>query len=692
MSSISETTSTTIEGTLGEVAELLRVVKPAEAEARMERLITAQSGGLRTHEARLRTAISAFRFHSKKRMSRLNGLLEEALASITQAEQIEQAAKTLSEQGEKLRQWLSSSVLTIQDALDAATAFQSACLAVESQFKEARASFRAVAAPTDLAVRIRLVELLQAQGTATEAKLRGYDDSQLNLVLGVVRNIKELRSRCVEVCPETGAEAELVIDGVSRLAAERLATSAVSPELAWNAEVASLIQEHALQVRTLSNVAESTTLAVAVLLWPALSEKVRQWELSDGVLRLACDLSAYAEAKPCLEGVTRLEALSHDDIVLAGKYSGNRTVQNLIDRGGARDLEGLRSRLESREFNTFMVEGVQPRVAELAFSHNIERFAGIEGAAFVDENLRALRDNDILPADDFTVGVRRFDVKSNRHYRSNADRVGLRGFQVHVHNRSPRSELAGIVFTASSPTSLHWAFVGLCPESSIPVGRDRAGPYLFSLPSSLSFPDRSSTPTRLEMVALLRDCGSGAHETSTFRATDRASLLRSLDAISRGEDLTERALWDEATTELMELRSSGGDATLGRKLLARKKEEAESAFWLFRMASIGGRPLLSRWVDEVLSKLNEHWDRISCPGCRQLGRLSLRPLRITDAGTVTGAISCKCGFNKAGGTFITHCWQPAVVCGRYPLVIGAQALCDCGGLRCECGVCRCDRH
>jgi hypothetical protein len=96
---------------------------------------------------------------------------------------------------------------------------------------------------------------------------------------------------------------------------------------------------------------------------------------------------------------------------------------------------------------------------------------------------------------------------------------------------------------------------------------------------------------------------------------DREALLRSLEARAKNERLTERTLWDEATRGLIQLRFGGANSETGRAFLRRKRAAAESSFWLYRMASINGRPLLSRWIEEVLQKINEEWDKIECPQC-----------------------------------------------------------------------------
>ena len=126
------------------------------------------------------------------------------------------------------------------------------------------------------------------------------------------------------------------------------------------------------------------------------------------------------------------------------------------------------------------------------------------------------------------------------------------------------------------------------------------------------------------------------------------------------------------------------------ELLKQLHKEAKSKYWLVRIASIQGETLLSRWIREVLHRLNKSWERIRCARCDNAQGLRIKPERITSAGAVTGSIHCTCGERTDNAALITHCWNPSCALTKPLLVIGTNEMCTkCGGLRCDCGNCRC---
>jgi hypothetical protein len=101
---------------------------------------------------------------------------------------------------------------------------------------------------------------------------------------------------------------------------------------------------------------------------------------------------------------------------------------------------------------------------------------------------------------------------------------------------------------------------------------------------------------------------------------------------------------------------------------------------------IDGRPLLCRWIAEVLRPLAKNWDRIRWPGCERCGERAgtprLQKARMTSEGTIYGRMTCEGCRAELGGkvTLLTHCHN----CAHSPLIIGRNPTCTrCNGLVCE---------
>lgn len=478
-----------------------------------------------------------------------------------------------------------------------------------------------------------------------------------------------------------------------RAEATRLVQGPTPPRMAWEEKSLRSIEEYCDLVIGLPGFEHSPIVAAAVFLSHVVYEAARRRSTPDSIVGLSCQLREFAHTVPNLHGSTRFDKLTPQDLRLAALYNGNDRIQKLPNERLiqlVQKVDGLREEgIEDKDIKTFFVKGCQPRIAELAFVQLSQDIAEIPKERLRDLNLEALdQGKDLLPEEDFYADGRLFDVKCNLYYRSKADKIGLRGFLVKVSSHNPEAELAGFVISGSSDDDVRWSFVGYCRESEVPTKADhRAAPFLFSLPSNLNFPEVEPALAR-KLLDLLKSADQDAFANSSFGHHDRVALSRSLNARVQGTPLDERALWDEATNELAKLRSQGGTCSSGQRLLNRKREQANSRYWLHRMARINDEPLLCRWIDEVLSPLNKYWDQILCPSCKKKGRIRLSPRRITAAGTVTGELCCQCKFQADNATLITHCWK----CEKYPLVIGADGPHSegCLGLRCECGGCKCN--
>ncbi|MDB4438253.1 hypothetical protein N9195_01550 [bacterium] len=170
--------------------------------------------------------------------------------------------------------------------------------------------------------------------------------------------------------------------------------------------------------------------------------------------------------RPNLRGSTSFDELSPQDLFLAAcYYNGRGQVGEALEQIHDWSLESLRGQLTIHDLRKFLVRGVQPRVAEMAFEQILREF-NPEGSA-LDLNLQKIK-NDVLehpgkkrlpPADWQTAGGDLVDVKCNLFFRSKAPSLGLRGLLI---NRPDREnvEWVGFVFHASSDDNCSWSYLG----------------------------------------------------------------------------------------------------------------------------------------------------------------------------------------------------------------------------------------
>ena len=83
----------------------------------------------------------------------------------------------------------------------------------------------------------------------------------------------------------------------------------------------------------------------------------------------------------------------------------------------------------------------------------------------------------------------------------------------------------------------------------------------------------------------------------------------------------EHTIWTALTKATLDACSRCDCAAVGASLELAKELIASRAFPV-RLPRIEGKPILSRWIDQVLKPLVEHWSLIQCPAC---GGSSTRP-------------------------------------------------------------------
>jgi hypothetical protein len=352
---------------------------------------------------------------------------------------------------------------------------------------------------------------------------------------------------------------------------------------------------------------------------------------------------------------------------------------------------------------------LQPRIAELAFRSVYPRLCdpGAE-SALRDLNLEVVKalarpwrltSRPGLPSADWEApDGREYDVKCNLFYRSKQEKLGLRGFLI----KSPSGlrSFPAFLFTRSDARSCTWSYVGEYhpPVTSRPAD-DRVLPFDFRPPDSerfaLSTLSCDSAPgRRLLFNHRLRlgwqlATGTRLPQKQWPRNDAERLLYAFIDSCVRiaADTFLEHALWRALTEATLEACGEHPRATVEAFLDRAVSLIADRALPV-HLPRIDGRPLLCRWVAEVLRPLVENWGRIRWPGCGRCGEWAgtprLRITRMTSEGTIYGRMSCEgCGAELGCKvTLLTHCYKKG--CGHYPLIVGRNPTgARCHGLICD---------
>jgi hypothetical protein len=503
--------------------------------------------------------------------------------------------------------------------------------------------------------------------------------------------------------------------------------------------------------------ASSHALTASICIHPSIEGRLPEnLEAAGSPIAIVRPYARFAsKSHSALSGSTQFSALEPEDLILAASYfsatDGGRQISEDIFKGIrtrdqwkwgnlTRAMQAI-GKIDSREWKQFLVCGIQPRVAEIAFGT-------IHPQLKLGENLIDLNRAAINQLKNWTVqGIqelflrkhqevhedwrddrRRYDVKCNLFFRSRENQVGLRGLLIDI-----KAELAsiidtwlpGFVFHASSPDDCAWSFVGILDPKSVPkhLWNGKVAPFFFTMPDThrirQEVPVDSVTATTLSvfLCSIFSNYSSGKFAKKSFQQV--IPLLGVTETIARGHlsrpqsllaksvtkakailvtkppssTPTERILW-EALNHLVFDGRNAGETQETVALALKEADDLVRSPWLPVVpAKIGNTPLLSRWITQVLNPLNDNWDSISCPNCGAAGsQLRIEPLTSSAEMSIWGSLRCTCGFCTDKITLLTHCHE----CGGFPLVVGRSRICqDCNGLCChaqsdgvECGKCK----
>jgi len=451
----------------------------------------------------------------------------------------------------------------------------------------------------------------------------------------------------------------------------------------------------------------------------------------------ACSRSESLEFKPLvsflqflameplsLSGRMQFSELDETDLFLAACYYPEDKLASGQLRNITRwSLESIRNHLDEYSLNDFMVRGVQPRVAELAFAQIQKRIGGEGDAGMIDLNrqvveamaLRIAPTKNLPDADWEDCCGARFDVKSNLYFRSKSGHEGLRGFAI-KRPEDGRATYSGIVFFSTSEFDCEWAYIGNFSRESYQgnhssqierFGMDQAIrilPFYFQMPKTLRFsasvtPDEARCSAsllvdeRLKMawaIAVNQGCNAQANGLANDLCFD--NLLFEAIRECGAQYPVEYHMWMGLTNATLNGCSIGKSDDVGA-MHERVLAMLRAGFFPVKLAQIKNTTLLEKWLECVLKPLAKSFGRICCPVCKGK-RIVLKPGRVTAGGTIFGAISCQeCDLIGASEiTIVTHCHK----CGFYPLIIGQNNVCEmCHGLICtqqheqdQCNACK----
>ena len=430
-----------------------------------------------------------------------------------------------------------------------------------------------------------------------------------------------------------------------------------------------------------------------------------------------------ASEPPSISGTKQFAELDEVDLFLAAcYYPEDGVAADGLSKISEWSLGTIREQLEDKAYNHFLVRGLQPRIAELAFAQIGVEIYGESGREMVDLNRQAVTlraslgtpTKDLPKADWQDSSGAHFDVKSNLYFRSISAHLGLRGFAI----KRPESDsviYCGIVVFETSAVHCDWAYVGdfskQCYQQLCGSATERDGrvmPFVFQMPEHYRFVV-NVTPEDLQRYAallaneqLIRAWKIAAHQPSGRQPSNATSGSQGKDwfwerfAALPPQYPIEFRLWRVLTEATLDGCTCGCIDDVGAML-----EDAVSmlrtGLFPVRLAQITGKTLLERWIHSVLKPLAEHFDKITCPVCK--GRnISLKLNRITPGGAIFGVMECErsCLNDSGEITILTPCHE----CSGYPLLIGKNKICPkCSGLVCEaekegriCGACKKNCH
>ena len=404
--------------------------------------------------------------------------------------------------------------------------------------------------------------------------------------------------------------------------------------------------------------------------------------------------------RPELTGVTRYDSLGEVDLYLGACYweQGSEVFGGLSNWDFHSVKDTLRQFSEygkKKAINSFKVEGLQPRVAELAFREVYRRLKGV--ATLRDLNAETierlprpwrLSSNPTLPGADWRdeSGIE-CDVKCNLYYRSKKAKEGLRGLYVGIKDLTDvNHHYPGFVFFDSDDQCCSWCYIGTYRPKDKIEG-ERVNPFLFRLPKICRFEAQPSEVAENLLADGPLRLGWRLASRTTPRSPFGNSLLDQVvtRCASRPESMPlEEALWRYITEAVLHDCSTLGQDHVNDFLQEMATLVCSRALPLY-LPRLGGEPLLERWIDDVLRPIVNHWTQIRCPVCRLTGdapgNIRLGDIRMTAEGSIDAKFECRsCGPRGDRVRVLTHCHK----CTQYPLLIGANEVCPhCSGLICH---------
>jgi hypothetical protein len=420
---------------------------------------------------------------------------------------------------------------------------------------------------------------------------------------------------------------------------------------------------------------------------------------------------------PELAGVTCYGDLSAEDLFLGACYYKEEGVAwpTLKQQSQwnypslERALLNAKKRSDAHYLRSFKAGGLQPRIAELAFRCVYGRLHGAEAThTFRDLNAACIEGLALpwrlplpwsLPGADWDDGRgQQYDIKSNPFYHHDREKLGLRGFLIPLKRFSDeKCSFQGFLFTETNDEFCKWVYIGEYRRiEKIQLVGDRILPFCFRLPNSTRY---VHTIGKLDFdlgLRLLKDhwlrigWQLAAHLADVPNQEQRTPSESLFDEFIDGclqecrDTFLEYALWKSLTKTTLDACSRYGPDDVGA-FLKRADQLLKGRALPIRLPQIDGKPILERWIDEVLKRLSENWGQIRCAKCRcsatEPGMIQIQITRMTSEGTIEGRMTCNhCRYTREKVTLLTLCYK----CKHYPLILGKNPVCTaCGGLVCD---------